>query len=232
MWDNLFNSVIEAISISGRIKFQEFVICSVTSILLGALLALVYTFRNKYSKNFIMTIAFLPFAVQIIIMLVNGNIGASVAVAGTFTLVRFRSAPGNSREILTVLIAMTIGLANGMGYAPIAALFTAVVIIMTLIFSFIKFNKDEAECKDLRITVPENLDYTSIFDDLFEQYTSKCEVMRIKTTNMGSMYNLQYKVILKNGVNEKKFLDDIRCRNGNLTVSIAKGEFASDDSVL
>jgi len=231
MLDKLLSSVIQRLP-SGSMAPSQFFICSAASILLGILFALAYTFRNKYTKNFVVTLAILPFAVQVVIMLVNGNIGASVAVAGTFTLVRFRSLPGNSKEILTVFVAMTIGLASGMGYIYVASFFALVVIVLMILLNFVGFGKSESDYKDLRITVPESLDYTTIFDDLLETYTSKWEVVRVKTTNMGSLYTLQYRVLLKNNADEKKFLDDIRCRNGNLTVSIAKSEFTTDDSSL
>lgn len=204
--------------ISSNITMTHLVICTVCSIGLGSCLAAVHQYRNCSSRSFLMTLVLLPVIVQVVIMLVNGNLGAGVAVMGAFSLVRFRSLPGNAREIASVFLAMAIGLADGMGYIGIAALLVASAAAITVIFFKLPVPDDELLRKDLKITIPENLDYTGIFDDIFEQFAKKAELVRVKTVNMGSLYELNYAVILKRQEEEKQMLDAIRCRNGNLTI--------------
>ena len=151
-------------------------------------------------------------------MLVNGNLGTGVAVMGAFGLVRFRSAPGNAREIGSVFLAMAIGLATGMGYLGIAVLLLLIIGAAILILTGIPFGSQSFSQKELKVTIPENLDYAGIFDDLFEKYTKSAELMKVRTTNMGSLYELCYRIELKKEEEEKEMLDDIRCRNGNLTI--------------
>lgn len=165
-----------------------------------------------------MTLAILPAVVQAVIMLVNGNLGTGVAVMGAFGLVRFRSAPGNAREIGSVFLAMAIGLATGMGYLGIAVLLLLIIGAAILILIGIPFGSQSFSQKELKVTIPENLDYAGIFDDLFEKYTKSAELMKVRTTNMGSLYELCYRIELKKEEEEKAMLDDIRCRNGNLTI--------------
>ena len=165
-----------------------------------------------------MTLAILPAVVQAVIMLVNGNLGTGVAVMGAFGLVRFRSAPGNAREIGSVFLAMAIGLATGMGYLGIAVLLLLIIGAAILILTEIPFDSQSFSQKELKVTIPENLDYAGIFDDLFEKYTKSAELMKVRTTNMGSLYELCYRIELKKEEEEKAMLDDIRCRNGNLTI--------------
>lgn len=165
-----------------------------------------------------MTLAILPAVVQAVIMLVNGNLGTGVAVMGAFGLVRFRSAPGNAREIGSVFLAMAIGLATGMGYLGIAVLLLLIIGAAILILTGIPFGSQSFSQKELKVTIPENLDYAGIFDDLFEKYTKSAELMKVRTTNMGSLYELCYRIELKKEEEEKEMLDDIRCRNGNLTI--------------
>lgn len=165
-----------------------------------------------------MTLAILPAVVQAVIMLVNGNLGTGVAVMGAFGLVRFRSAPGNAREIGSVFLAMAIGLATSMGYLGIAVLLLLIIGAAILILTEIPFGSQSFSQKELKVTIPENLDYAGIFDDLFEKYTKSAELMKVRTTNMGSLYELCYRIELKKEEEEKAMLDDIRCRNGNLTI--------------
>lgn len=155
-------------------------------------------------------------------MIVNGNLGTGVAVMGAFSLVRFRSLPGNSREIGNIFLAMAIGLATGVGYVGIAAvLFVIVAVIQVLLMILPMIGENQYE-KDLKITIPENLDYQNIFDDVFETYTVSAELNKVRTVNMGSLYELQYRVTLKDQSKEKAFLDDLRCRNGNLNISCGR----------
>lgn len=179
--------------------------------------------RNSCSsQSFCITIALLPLAVQMVIMLVNGNLGAGVAVAGAFSLVRFRSVPGSAQEIAAIFFAMTLGLATGMGYLGLAALFFFIFAASMLLLSALKFGKgDEAE-RVLKITIPENLNYEGLFSDVFSQYLSSCSLEQIKTTNMGTLYELQYRVVFRQTPPPMAFFDELRCRNGNLNISCSR----------
>lgn len=221
---DIFNSVL---SNQSTASFTEglFFLCLGASIAFGLIIAFVYSFRNSTSKSFVMTLALLPAIVQVVIMLVNGSIGAGIAVMGAFNLVRFRSVPGSAKEICSIFLAMAVGLATGMGYLLLAGILVVVICAIQLIFSFIKIGDKTSVKKELRITIPESLDYTGVFDELFEQYTKSNELVEVKTANMGSLYKLRYIVILKDQSQEKQFIDDLRCRNGNLEISCCRAAF-------
>ena len=208
----------------------SFLICSLASLILGLVIAFVYMYKHKYSKNFVVTIALLPIIVQMVIALVNGNIGAGVAVMGVFNLVRFRSIPGSAKDIGTVFFAMAVGLATGMGYITLAALFTVIVGLANIIFVSSPLGQKTGTSVDrsLKVAIPEDMDYISLFDDLFDQYTSKSELVNVKTTNMGSLYQLEYAITLKDKDQEKLFLDEVRTRNGNLTVQCGRPVLAKE----
>lgn len=208
----------------------EFIICSACSLVFGLLIALIHMYRNNYSKNLILSLVLLPVTVQAVIMLVNGNLGTGVAVMGAFSLIRFRSTPGNAREITSVFFAMTAGLAMAMGYVAIAAVLVILVGAITILLTKLSFGEKPCALRELKITIPENLDYEGIFDDLFEEYTLKSELMKVKTVNMGSLYELHYSVTFRKNVSVKSFLDAIRCRNGNL--GICCGRAASEREEL
>lgn len=213
----MFTSIIDA---SSALTLQNGLLCLVTSIVLGLLVAVVYQLSGASSKSFTVTLALMPALVQVVIMMVNGNLGAGVAVMGAFSLVRFRSFPGSSKEICVVFFAMAIGLATGMGHLAFAVFFTIILSLLLLLLCRSPFGELHAVPteKELRITIPEDLDYPHIFDDLFEKYTNRVTLERVKTTNLGSMFELTYHIRLKKAVQEKAFLDDLRCRNGNLTI--------------
>lgn len=209
----MLNSIIES-----TITFPSFLICTCVSLVLGLCSAYLCTYKNKTTQSFLITIAMLPAVVQMIIMLVNGNIGAGVAVAGAFGLVRFRSAQGNAREITAIFMAMSLGLATGMGYVGLAVFFFAIMAIFQIAMCMMDFGVSGKEERDLRITIPENLDYEGIFDDIFEKYTSSAELNCVKTSNLGTLYELRYAVTMKENRVPKAFLDEIRTRNGNLNI--------------
>lgn len=200
------------------LSIQNFLICTISTLIFGLVLAAIHMYRNHYSKNFILTLTLLPVIVQTVIMLVNGNLGTGVAVMGAFSLVRFRSAPGNAREIGSLFFGMALGLAGGMGYIGIGALLLVLVGAATVVLVTVPFGVPKSVYKNLKITIPENLDYYGIFDDIFENYTKKAALISVKTVNMGSLYELQYEIELKNEETEKAFLDELRVRNGNLTI--------------
>lgn len=212
MLETIFGSILTA-GLTG----SAFVICLLVALALGALVAAVYMHKNTYTQSMAVTLALLPAMVQVIILLVNGNLGAGVAVSGAFSLVRFRSAAGSARDITCIFLAMTLGLATGMGYIGIAIVTGAVMCLLLTAYG----RKPEEE-KELKITIPENLDYTGLFDDLFGEYTRSAELISVRTTGMGSLYNLHYHVRLVSPEIEKQFLDAIRCRNGNLDIVCGK----------
>ncbi|MBQ4436054.1 MAG: DUF4956 domain-containing protein [Clostridia bacterium] len=216
----MLNSIITGTEITT----SAFFICTAVSLLLGlgaAALSMVKS-KGSYSQSFVLTLAILPALVQIVIMMVNGNIGAGVAVAGAFGLIRFRSAPGSAKEIGLVFLTTAVGLATGMGYIWVAAAFFAIITLFYLLLTKAGFGAGAADERDLRITIPENLDYEGLFDDLFRKYTRSAELMRVKTTNMGTLYELSYKVVLQDAGATKAFLDELRTRNGNLTIVCGK----------
>lgn len=198
-------------------------ICTVTSLVLGVIIGVIHMYKNRSSQNFILTLAILPAVIQAVIMLVNGNIGTGVAVMGAFSLVRFRSVPGNSREISSIFLAMAAGLSTGTGYLGVAVLLVLVVGSATLALVRLQFGAPRVKWHNLKITIPENLEFEGIFDDIFDRYTKGRQLLLVKTSNMGSLYELQYRVELAPETSVKKFMDDIRCRNGNLTVTCGCG---------
>ena len=209
----MFESIIE-----NGITTSSFLFCILASLILGAVIALSYTFRSQYSKNFVLTLALLPAIVQMVIMMVNGNIGVGVAVAGAFSLVRFRSVPGNAREIGSVFLSMAVGLATGMGFIWVAAVFTAIIVLLTFFYTLVGLGSTKSAERELKITIPENIDFTNLFDDVFKEYTSFNELVRVRTVNMGSLFQLVYRVRLRDVNKTKEFLDTLRCRNGNLDI--------------
>ena len=205
-----------------ELAVSQVLICTMVSIILGLISAGIYMIRNKYNKGFVMTLALLPVIVQIVIMLVNGNLGTGIAVMGAFNLVRFRSIPGSARDICSIFLGMAIGLATGMGYIFYAVMFLIIIGALTAILVLIPFGEAKKNQRVLKITIPENLDYDNLFDDLFAEYTLEAELDRIKTTNMGSLYELTYDVQMKTSAATKDFLDKLRCRNGNLNIVLSR----------
>ena len=194
--------MLDSIITGTELTLTAFFLCTAVSLLLGVAAAALsmYKSRSKYSQSYILTLAMLPALVQIVIMMVNGNIGAGVAVAGAFGLIRFRSAPGTAKEIGMMFLATAIGLATGMGYVAIAAVFFVIIALFTLALTAARFGAGAADERELKITIPENLDYDGLFDDLFEKYARGAELDRVKTTSMGTLYELTYKLTLRDGV--------------------------------
>lgn len=222
---NIFKSIFDS-SASNSISVEGFFICFAVALVLGAILVVGYTVKSRYTKSFAITLAVLPAVVCVVIMLVNGNIGAGVAVAGAFSLVRFRSAPGSAKEIVAIFVAMCSGLLAGMGYIAFAVIFTVLMAVILLVLNIVKIwnRKQLPKEKTLRITIPEDLNYTEVFEDIFKEYTESCETISVKTANMGSMFKLKYNIVLKDTAKEKQFIDELRCRNGNLEIMIANRE--------
>ncbi len=224
MINNLFDSVI---SLQQGLDIKIFMLCLTVSLVLGFILASIHMVENAYSKNFVLTLALLPASVSIVINMVNGNIGTGVAIAGAFSLVRFRSEPGTSREIISVFLAMAIGLACGMGYLGYAIVFTLIMALVLLFYLKTPFGQEKIDYNEriLKITIPENLNFYNVFQDVFEEFTNEYTLISSKTSNMGTMYKLTYDISLKDVNLEKEFIDQIRIRNANLEVASSLKKF-------
>ncbi len=221
MFDAAFTSLYgDSTSLVSSVSTSSFLICCLASIVLGMVCAFVYMFKHDYSKNFVVTLGLLPLIVQMVITLVNGNLGAGIAVMGVFNLVRFRSIPGSAKDIGSVFLAMAVGLATGMGYLLLAVVFTAVVAIVNIIFVMTPFGKPREPGKILNITIPEDLEYDGVFDGVLSKYTSKYELTEVQTTNMGSLFKLEYALTMRSAGTEKAMIDELRCLNGNLKISL------------
>jgi uncharacterized membrane protein YhiD involved in acid resistance len=204
------------------LALTQYLILTGVSLLLGLISALIYMYKNTYTKGFVLALVLLPTVVQTVILLVSGNLGAGVAVAGTFSLVRFRSVPGGAREIAAIFAAMAIGLATGMGYIAVAALLTIAIGLASLLMIQLHFGDQDVNNRRLKVTMPENLDYNEVFDDLFAEFTKRAELKKVKTTNLGSMFELHYEVTLRDPTQEKQFIDAIRTRNGNMNILLTR----------
>ena len=225
MMQSLFRGLFDS-EFAVVISMTDFLLCVGCSLVLGLILSVCYMYRTHYTKSFVVTLALLPAVVCVVIMMVNGNVGAGVAVAGAFSLVRFRSAPGTAKEIGMLFLAMGAGLIAGMGYLAFACLFTVVLCAVFMLYSRLDLGaeRNAAKYKMLSITIPEDLDYCGVFDDIFETYTLSHELERVKTTNMGSMFRLTYRIVLRDVNQEKNMIDAIRCRNGNLEIAVSRQE--------
>ena len=208
--------------IVGQMSIVSFLVCIFTAMVLGLLASLVFTGHDRHSAAFRQSLALLPPVVALVIMLVNGNIGAGLAVAGTFALVRFRSAPGSAKEITGLFFSVAIGLACGMGYIAFAAVFFLIVALCVLVLTRVRFGDPVSAQRHLKITIPEDLDYEGLFDDVFETFTVRHELVKVRTTNMGTLYELNYLIELKDAGKTKAFIDALRCRNGNLNISCGR----------
>jgi hypothetical protein len=225
MLENIFTGLFDA-EAATAIAVSDFMMCLISSLIIGFIIAVMYMYKSTYSKSFIVTLATLPAVVCVVIMMVNGNVGAGVAVAGAFSLVRFRSMPGTAKEIGVLFMAMGAGIITGMGYIGYAFVFVIILGIINIVYAQVNFGeKKKTETnKILRVTIPEDLDYAGVFDDIFEKYTDKTELVNVKTANMGSLFKLTYNVTFKEENTEKQFIDEIRCRNGNLEITMSNQE--------
>lgn len=223
MIETLFKGIFDT-ELTTVISVSDFLLCIGMSLVIGLVIAFSYMYKTRYTKSFVVTLALLPAVVCVVIMMVNGNVGTGVAVAGAFSLVRFRSVPGTAKEIGTLFLAMGAGLISGMGYIGYAFLFTVILCVVCILYSCLDFGakKNSAKYKTITITIPEDLDYTDVFEEPFSVYTTACELVNVKTTNMGSMFRLTYDVILKDVAKEKELIDKLRCRNGNLEINVSK----------
>jgi uncharacterized membrane protein YhiD involved in acid resistance len=222
MLNEIFSGLFDT-SGSTVIALNDLLLCVGTALICGLLLAFSYSYQTRSSHSFVATLALLPAVVCLVIMMVNGNLGAGVAVAGAFSLVRFRSAPGSASEIGAIFLAMACGLLAGMGYLAYALLCAVLLGGIMMLYSRMDFgiSKRRACYRTLHVTIPEDLDYTGVFDDILRQYASEYELTGVKTTDMGSLYRLTYNLTLKQPGQEKEMIDKLRVRNGNLEISVS-----------
>jgi len=192
------------------------------SLLLGLVVAKVYQFKTVYSKSFVMSLALLPTLIAIVIFLVNGSLGAGVAVMGAFSLIRFRSAPGGAKELVSIFLVMTIGIAIGMGYLVFATVFTFIMSLVMLLLEVVNFGQMKHSMRQLTVVIPESLDYESIFDDIFNKAANHVELANVKTSDMGSLFKIKYIIQLNGRMTEKELIDALRTRNGNLEIAISR----------
>lgn len=218
----MFNTIFD--STAAGMEISTMLICAGVGVILGIVIAMVHKMTSTCSKDFLITLAVLPILVAVVMIMINGSLGTSIAILGAFSLVRFRSIPGNAKELLSVFFAMAIGLALGMGHIFFAAVFTVIVSVLEIVYSKVKIFDGGKSEQILKITIPEDLDYTKAFDEEFEKFTSSHRLMKSKTINMGSLYKVSYSVKLKGNANEKEFLDAIRVKNCNLQVLLSTGE--------
>ena len=223
MFKGLFDS-----ATAYTISVENFLLCVGVALAIGLFLTLCNGFRSRPSKSFAATIAILPTIVCVVIMMVNGNIGAGVAVAGAFGLVRFRSLPGTAKEIAMLFLAMCAGLICGMGYLGYAVLFSLIMGLICVVYTSVNLGGAKSG-RTLSITIPEDLDYTEVFTDLLKDYTTSYELEQVRTTNMGTMFRLTYYVVLKDISKEKELVDKLRCRNGNLEIMISRPGYGTPE---
>lgn len=225
MFSNFFHGLFDT-DMTEIIALSDFMLCICSALVLGLVLALFYMYRTRYTKSFVATLALLPAVVCVVIMMVNGNVGTGVAVAGAFSLVRFRSVPGSAKEIGAIFLAMGTGLIIGMGYIGYAFLCAIILGFISALYNRLDFGakKKSSLYKTLHITIPEDLDYTDVFEPILEKYASAYELTLVKTTNMGSLFRLTYNLTLNSANQEKEMIDNLRCRNGNLEISISSQE--------
>ena len=213
----------------GTLGLIELIITTIVSLILGLVVSFIYRFRNSYSQSLAVTLVLLPALVQIIIMLASGNIGVGIAVAGAFSLIRFRSVPGNARDIGHLFFSMALGFVTGLGHILYAFVFLGLTGFASVLLTLSRFGEKQTETRILRIKIPEDLDYEHLFDEVFGQYTEHVELQSVKTTQMGSLYELTYTVRLKSATMSKAFIDDLRVRNGNLNILLSRDMRTRDE---
>lgn len=216
----MFNTIFDT-STSG-LEISTALIAAGVSLVLGIALAITHQKTSQTTKGFLITLAVLPLLVMAVMIMINGNLGTSIAILGAFSLIRFRSLQGRAKDLLSVFFAMMIGLACGMGHILFGAVITVIAIIAIILFSFTHFLEPNRAERVLRVTIPEDMDYTDVFNDIFKKYTSRADLITMRTVNMGSLYDLTYNVKLKHGIKEKEFIDELRERNMNLKVMLSQ----------
>ena len=224
MFDSIFTEAAE--TGASTLTWQGICIAIGTALILGLIISGVYMATNKqgYSQSFVLTVVILPLVITLIIMLVGSNVARAFSLAGAFSIIRFRTTMGSPKDVLYIFFTLAIGLALGMGcieYGIVAAIFFCLII---LVLSKLNYGVQKNSPKQLRVVLPENIDYNELFDDIFAKYTTSYYIVRVKTTDLGSLFEVMYNISLKKDINEKSFIDELRCRNGNLSISISVKE--------
>ena len=222
----MFNSIFDA-STTG-LEITTALISAAVALGLGLVLAITHMKTSQTTKGFLTTLAVLPLLVMAVMIMINGNLGTSIAILGAFSLIRFRSLQGRAKDLLAIFFAMMIGLACGMGHILFGTVITVIAVIAIILFSFTKFLEPDRHDRVLKVVIPEDMDYDEVFDEIFKKYTTRHNLVRMKTMNMGSLYKLTYDVRMKHGVKEKDFLDEIRVKNMNLKVLLSEPCFEEE----
>ena len=204
--------------ITSSFTLGQFLLVLFSSIFLGFLVSLFYIYKNKHSKSLALALVLIPAIETMVILVVNGSLGAGIAVAGSFSLVRFRSIKGNAREMTCIFLSMTIGIVCGTGYIILALIFTLIILLVALILTFINYGGEKTNKKYLKISIPENLNYKDAFEEILKKYTNDYKLLSIKTVNLGSLFKIKYEIVLKDENNIKEMIDELRIRNGNLEI--------------
>lgn len=220
------SAIFESLAVN-EMNATTFLICVLAALICGCITAVASSYRSHPSKSFLVSLVLLPTIVSTVIIMVNGNVGTGVAVMGAFSLVRFRSVPGKAKDIVSIFLAMTSGLACAAGYPWLSILFTLAVSVVMIVTTYIPMGNEKV--MDLFITIPETLHFNKEFDDIFEKYTKSHRLVKTRTSNMGSLYKLYYKIEMKNSDLVQEFIDEIRCRNGNLEISVSSSEEGSEE---
>ena len=218
MFNTIFDNTATGLSV------ETVLICAAVALVLGIVVAFTHMKTSRTTKGFAITLATLPLLVMAVMIMINGNLGTSIAILGAFSLIRFRSIQGDAKELLSVFFVMMVGLALGMGHVLFAVVITAIAVAAIVIFSKTSFLEPNTYNRSLKIVIPEDLDYDEVFDEIFDKYTKSAKLVKTKTMNMGSLYKLTYDVTLKKGIKEKEFLDEIRVKNCNLKVLLSQPE--------
>lgn len=216
----MFNSIFNT-SASG-LEITTALIAAAVALGLGLSLAITHAKTSQTTKGMLTTLAILPLLVMAVMIMINGNLGTSIAILGAFSLIRFRSIAGRAKDLLAVFAAMMIGLACGMGHVLFAAVIMVIYIIVIIFLTHTSLLEPDRHERVLKIVIPEDMDYEDVFADIFKKYTSRARLVRMKTINMGSLYKLTYEVKIRRGVKEKDFLDAIRVKNMNLKVLLSE----------
>ena len=223
----MFESIFTTSATDNAISISSSVLGICVAVILGLVIGVVYMYicrKDGYGRNFIIGLVILPAIVAAVILLIGSNVARAFSMAGAFALVRFRSAPGNARDIAVVFFSMAAGLACGLGYITFACVFVAIMVIVMIVLSVVHFGEKKDVARQLKITIPETLNYINAFNDLFDKYLRSYDLRKVKTTNMGTMFELTYNVFMKSDTDEKAFIDDLRMRNGNLNIILGYAE--------
>ena len=221
---SLFSSIF-----TSTFTLGQFLIAVLASMVLGFVVSIYYMFRNTYSKSFVPSLILIPAIECVVIIMINGNMGAGIAVAGSFALIRFRSARGSAKDLTAIFMAMAIGIICGTGYIGIAVLFTLIVCAVGMFLSFVKYGECDVKLRYLKITVPENLNYDEVFEEVLNNYCSDYEIEKVKTLSLGSLFRVDYSIVMKDTSKIKAMIDDLRIRNNNLEIVCGKEAVSKEE---